>query len=300
MTNPVPHITVCICTYRRPEMLRRLLDSLAQLTPADRFTLSVVVADNDAAESAAETVRTFSAQASFPVVYGVEPQQNIALVRNRALSLAEGEFVAFIDDDEFPDADWLIRLHETCERTGASGVLGPVRPHFDQPPPEWIVKGRLCDRPEHPTGTPLQWGQCRTGSVLFRRSILTNLEPPFRPEFGTGGEDQDFFRRAIEAGGTFVWCNEAVAYETVPASRCRRRYMLKRALLRGRNSLKHARGRGLMIAKSLIAVPLYLLSLPVTLLGGHHWFMQISIRLCDHLGRLLTLFRLNPVSEREM
>ena len=298
--SPRPHITVCVCTYRRPQLLRRLLDSLLKLSPSAPFTFSVVVADNDAAQSAEETVRAFSAQAPFPVVYGVEPEQNIALVRNRALSLATGDFVAFIDDDEFPDPDWLIQLHATCEQTGASGVLGPVRPHFDQPPPDWIVKGRLCDRPEHPTGTVLRWSQGRTGNVLFRRAILPDLDPPFRAEFGTGGEDQDFYRRAMECGAKFTWCNEAIVYETVPPSRCRRRYMLKRALLRGRNSLKHARGRGAMIAKSLVAVPLYLLSLPVSLLRGHHRFMQTSVRLCDHLGRILTILRINPVSERDM
>jgi hypothetical protein len=70
--------------------------------------------------------------------------------------------------------------------------------------------------------------------------------------------------------------------------------MLRRALLRGRNSLKHPKGRWALIAKSLIAVPLYLISLPVTLLRGHHWFMKVSIKLCDHLGRILTLLGVNP------
>jgi succinoglycan biosynthesis protein ExoM len=300
MNSHPSHVTICICTYRRPRLLRRLLESLAHQRVSGLFTYSVVVADNDAAESARDVVMDFAAAAALEVEYCVEPRQNIALVRNKALAHARGEFVAFIDDDEFPAADWLGQLREVCERYSAAGVLGPVKPHFDDAPPAWIIKGGFCDRTEHPTGTVLQWWQGRTGNVLFRREILQGVELPFQPKFGTGGEDQDFYMRMMERGCVFIWCNEAVAYETVPPARWKRSYMLKRALLRGRNSLKHSKGRRTMVGKSIIAVPLYLLSLPMTLLGGHHWFMKYSVKLCDHLGRLLTIIGANPVREREM
>src|SRR5688572_11922578 len=126
------------------------------------------------------------------------------------------------------------------------------------------------------------------------------MEEPFAVEFGTGGEDQDFFRRTMASGHVFAWCNEAIAYETVPPARWKRSFMLKRALLRGRNSLKHPKGRIVMVAKSLLAVPLYVLSLPMTLVVGQHKFMKCLVKLCDHFGRVLTILRLNPVREREM
>lgn len=299
MDSPA-HVSVCICTYRRPGLLLRLLASLTRQRPSSAFTFSVVVADNDASESARSVVAEFGADAPFPVVYCAESRQNIALVRNKALEHADGDYVAFIDDDEFPAEDWLEKLVYLCEMQQVAGVLGPVRPHFDAAPPRWILRGGFCDRPEHPTGMILQWSQGRTGNVLFRRSILDDVPEPFLPEFGTGGEDQDFYRRMMERGHRFVWCNEAVAYETVPPSRQTRGYMLRRALLRGRNSLKHPEGRLWIIAKSLAAVPLYLLTLPVMLLRGQHWFMRYLIKLCDHLGRVLTLCGINPVRQREM
>ncbi len=248
------HITVCVCTYHRPAFLLRLLESLAHQQTSDLFTFSVVVADNDAAQSARDVVVKFAARASFPVVYCVEPRQNIALARNKAIEMALGQFVAFIDDDEFPAENWLVQLRQACADDRVAGVLGPVKPHFEEAPPAWIVKGGFCDRPEHATGTVLQWWQARTGNLLFRREILQGIEQPFRPEFGTGGEDQDFYLRMMDRSCVFIWCNEAVAYETVPPARWKRSYMLRRALLRGRNSLKHARGRGIMIGKSIVAV----------------------------------------------
>lgn len=281
-------------------MLRRLLDKLREQQTGGAFTFSVVVADNDSAESARATVEDFVRTSPFPVVYAVEPRKNIALVRNCALRHATGEFVACLDDDEFPVPEWLAKLLEVCEEHQVAGVLGPVRPHFDTPPPAWLIRGGFCERPEHPTGMVMTWGGARTGNVLIRRAILDGLEEPFDPAFGTGGEDQDFFRRMMDRGHRFLWCNEAVAYETVPPSRWTRRFMLKRALLRGRNSLRHPKGRLKLVAKSLIAVPLYVLSLPMAIIAGHHKFMKCMVKLCDHFGRVLTLLRINPVHEREM
>lgn len=301
MTNSGrPQISVCICTYKRPDLLRRLLEELERQQTGEAFTFSVVVADNDAARSAEPLVAEFARRSPDRVAYCCEPTQNIALVRNRAIENAAGDFIVFIDDDEFPVVVWLAELLKTCERHNASGVLGPVRPHFDSPPPRWLIKGRFCERPEHPTGTVLQWSQCRTGNVLFRRSILPPATPPFRAQFGTGGEDVDFFQRMAAQGASFVWCNEAVAYETVPPSRWTRKYMLQRALLRGKNSLKISQRRSVLLAKSLLAVPLYAIVLPFALLAGQHNFMKLFIPCCDHLGRLLAAVGLHPMDERPM
>src|SRR5215472_13374511 len=140
--------------------------------------------------------------------------------------------------------------------------------------------------------------ECRSGNVLFRRSILDGESAPFREEFGNGGEDKDFFLRMTQKGHVFRWCNEGVTYETVPRDRWTRRYMLKRALLRGKNILKHRTGRARVLANSVVAVPVYCLVLLPTLVVGQHCFMKYCIKLGDHVGRLLAFVRINPVSER--
>jgi glycosyltransferase involved in cell wall biosynthesis len=275
-----------------------LLETLARQSTSGAFTYSIVVADNDAQASAAAIVEGFAASSGVRVAYAVEPRQNIALARNAAFALATGDYLATIDDDEFPEPDWLQRMLLACERFGAAGVLGPVRPHFDAPPPGWVLDGHFCERHEYATGRAMSWSECRTGNVLLRRSILDVAGAAFDAKFGNGGEDQDFFRRMTARGHVFRWCNEAIVHEVVPPERFTRSYMLRRALLRGRNSLKHPTGRGRLIVKSLIAVPGYSLLLPVTLLAGQHVFMKYCIKCFDHAGRLLALAGLNPVQER--
>ena len=74
--------------------------------------------------------------------------------------------------------------------------------------------------------------------------------------------------------------------------------MLKRALLRGKNILKHPNERARILAISAVAVPIYSLALLPALILGQHWFMRYCIKLCDHLGRLLAFAGINPVRER--
>ena len=295
----VPLITVCICTFKRAALLENLLRKLETQRTDDLFTFDVVVADNDAARSAEPVVRAFAASSSLRITYCAEPVANIARARNAALAQAQGDFVAFIDDDEFPTAEWLYLLFRTREISRADGVLGPVLPQFQRAPPDWLSKGRFFDRPRYPTGRPITWFEARSGNVLFAREILKHLEPPFRPQFATAGEDLDFFRRAIETGCAFVWCDEAEVFEFVPPSRCTRRYLLRRAVLRGSNFPKHPTDRVKNALKSLVALPCYVMALPVLAVVGHHVFITYLIKVLDHASRLLAFAGLPLVTERQ-
>jgi succinoglycan biosynthesis protein ExoM len=223
-------------------------------------------------------VADFCSTHRLAVNYCVEPQQNIALARNMAFQHASGDFIAFIDDDEFPADDWLCALFKACEAYGVAGVLGPVIPYYELEPPQWVKKGGFFDRPAYKTGYKLNWAESRTSNGLIRRSILNGAGAPFRSEFDTAGEDVDFFRRMMETGCAFIWCNEAIVYEEVPSSRCNRSYLLKRAL---------------------IAVPCYTLVLPFLALFGPHVFLTYLIKLLDHASRLLAFLGLKVVTRRQ-
>jgi succinoglycan biosynthesis protein ExoM len=132
---------------------------------------------------------------------------------------------------------------------------------------------------------------------LLKRRVFQAGEQYFSPAFHRAG-DQDFFRRMIEKGYVFIWCDEAVAYEAVPPIRWTRTFMLKRALLRGTISLQHPTSRLRSVTKSLLAVPVYLVALPFSLMLGQHHFMNILVKLFDHLGKLLTFIGLKPVKNQ--
>jgi len=299
MAQAILHISVCVCTFKRQELLERLLRELGTQETLGLFSYSIVVADNDASRSAESVVSKVATTSPIPISYCIEPRQNIALARNQVVAHACGDYIAFIDDDERPASDWLLRLFETTRKFDVAGTLGPVRPSYECPPPAWMIQGQFFERPSHPTGYRMHWSETRTGNVLFRKSILTSDEAPFREEYDTGAEDVDFFRRMSNRGCVFVWCDEAVVYESVPASRCNRTYLLRRALLRGSIFAKHPTDRIRNTMKSLLAVPCYILALPFLALLGQHHFFRYAIKICDHGSRLLAVLGWPLVTNRK-
>jgi len=299
LTASIPKISVCICTFKRPGLLVNLLGHLVSQRTDNLFTYDVVIADNDPARSAEDAVARFAASSPLRVAYCAEPEQNIALARNRSVANADGQLVAFIDDDEEPISEWLFELFRTRARCQADGVLGPVLARFQGPTPGWLTKGGFFERPRHATGHPVPWVEGRTGNVLMTRGVLDQFNPPFLPQFDSGGEDVDFFRRAIARGGRFVWCDEAVVHEEVPAYRSTLKFLVRRAVLRGSNFPKQSGPRARNVLKSVVAVPSYALAMPFLALAGHHLSVVYLVKLLEHASRLLALAGLPLIRQRD-
>jgi glycosyltransferase involved in cell wall biosynthesis len=299
-TKKENHISVCICTYKRPQLISNLLSKLQNQVTEDQFTYSVVVVDNDFNKSAKDAVNEWKQKSAIQIDYHCEPEQNIALARNKAVENVKSNFIAFIDDDEFPETTWLLNLLKTLLKYDCAGVLGPVKPFFEVQPPQWIIKGRICERPSFPTGTILKkHKETRTGNVLFSNVLFTGAAKPFNPEFGkTGGEDVDFFRRKMMEGFTFRWCDEAAVYEVVPPERLKKKYYIKRALLRGIVNAGRSTILSVDTGKSAIAAILYTVALPFLAIMGQHLFIKYLIKDCDHLGKLIGLFGIKPITTR--
>lgn len=227
----MPRVDVCIITFHRPEGLRRLLDGIQRLEPpGPDFEVRVVVVDNDADESAREVCVEAAGELRWPLVYLTEAQRGIPFARNAALaaSLPEADFVAFVDDDEVPEPDWLVELLRAQAEYGADAVTGPVDPVFETPPPRWIVESGLFDAARRPTGSAMQTAY--TNNVLVAKRALVEMEALFDERMGlTGVDDSELFERFARRH-TIVWCDTARVSEHIPASRARLAWLLRRAL----------------------------------------------------------------------
>jgi succinoglycan biosynthesis protein ExoM len=286
-------------------MLARLLRNLALQETRGRFTHSVVVVDNDTAGSAKADVMRLASELGLEIVYDIETQRTIPAARNHALGLARGSFIAIIDDDEFPPSHWLVTLYEAVQAYRVDGALGPVYPFFEHPPPAWIIKSRLLELPQWPTGSRLQWNQTRTGNVLLKKDVFDREGIRFDESYRTGGSDQAFFRQAMELGYRFIAVDEAPVYEVVPPKRWNKRYFLQRALVNGFNSQKYLAGEGnklravTTIVKSAVASSLYAASIPVAAVMGTHALMGSLHKGLYHLSRVAAAFGLELRKRRD-
>lgn len=241
-----PRVAVCVATYRRPAMLRDLLESLAALRfrgPAP--DLRIVVVDNDAEGGARPVVDAARPALRVPVRYEVEPRRNIAHARNRsvAAALEDGAgWLAFVDDDETVRPDWLDVLLGVQARYGAEVVCGAVRAHLAEGAAPWIGRTGLLGSRPLPTGAPLTVGY--TSNALIAARLLRG-PAPFDPAFGlTGGSDSHLFMRLHRQGARMVWAEEAVVEERMPASRVSAAWLLRRAFRVGNCALWCERALG--------------------------------------------------------
>jgi succinoglycan biosynthesis protein ExoM len=286
-------------------MLSTLIANLQHQTTENLFTYSAVIVDNDVNRSAEKTVQQWQTQSTIRIDYYNQPEQNIALTRNKAVDNAAGDFIAFIDDDEFPEATWLLNLFKTLQRYKADAVLGPVRPYYVDGTPKWLIKSKLCERPSYPTGTRLPGRETRTGNVLLSKSMFQNPGDRFDPAFGrTGSEDTNYFRMMEKKGRVYVWCEEAPAYETVPPERWTTDYYTTRSFRIGGMAGRRIRRNHsiayslLFLVKSTVYVIGTGLLIPVAWVLGKHVYIRIATRLVYNVGLMSSLAGKSMVHDR--
>lgn len=278
-----PAVSVCICTFKRPRLLDELLGALAAELGTDP-SVEFVVVDNDPQHSAQPVLQAWAAR--LPLRFLHEKVPNIASARNAVVHAAQGEWLAFIDDDESPDPGWLAKLRAAQAQYAADAVFAPVLPRYVPGTAEWLVQGGYFDRPRFPTGTPITTRDARTGNVLLRRADLLALPGPFDTAFGrTGAEDTVMFRALLAGGARFIWCDEATVQEEVPLARANVNWLLRRSYRLGQtyvlSEISHLQGParwrragwlGLRAAAQLVvAALLALLHLPLSRIRAMRW-----------------------------
>ncbi|MBV8126005.1 MAG: glycosyltransferase family 2 protein [Burkholderiaceae bacterium] len=245
-------VSVCICTCKRPSALGYLLESLLRLQVPDGASLEFVIIDNDAQAGARPTAERFIPQFAWPVRYCVEPRPGVSQARNRCLSEAGGQWIAFVDDDEWIEPDWLEQLLACARRDDANVVIGPVLAAFTAEAPPWVTASGVFTRRRLPTGTRLGWWDCACGNALLSTDLARRVGG-FDVGFGaSGSEDTEFFSRCEAAGARMVWCDEAIATEGISPVRLTRQWVLARGVNGGRNYVRIVlRRRGLLAFPAL-------------------------------------------------
>jgi len=234
---PPPCVCIGVPTFRRPIGLRLLLRSLEQLRT--RAAITIIVADNDPETGAGREVAREIANSDcrYPLIAIDAPVRGIVGARNAlveaALKLEGLDYLAMIDDDAWPEPDWLELLLELIEETGVDVVRGAMRPDFEKPPEPWLARTGLYQSNYVKTGRVAQIHAA--GNFLARATIFRAVERPwFSNDYAlTGGEDDDFFLRLKELGYSFAQSTESIVYERMPPSRCNARWLRERAFMSG-------------------------------------------------------------------
>ena len=227
-------LAICICTYKRPQGLTRLLNALKPL--AGRQSFEVFVVDNHSDAEGLQAIATLESTAlPFDIHRAQSTANGISHARNQVLQMAMDRgmsFAALIDDDEWPSDCWLDELLRVQMLEDADAIGGPTRAVFDVEPAEELKRSIYYGADlQLPDNAPCTLQAC--GNVLLKLAPLKKLpQPLFDPELGqSGGEDLAFFMRLQAVGFDMRWAKNAAVSESVPPERSNSTWLRHRVAL---------------------------------------------------------------------
>ena len=231
------HVSVLIPTFRRPESFLRAARSVfAQQGVAD---IELIAVDNSPEGSALPAFAALAAEAPIPFRWTHAPLPGVAQARNAALTMARGELIAWLDDDEEAAPGWLAALVAMRNQTGAQSVFGVVRARAPHGAPNAAFYEQLYSRDNAGCNgvTPNSYG---IGNSLQPRRMFADGAPFDTSADQRGGEDDMLFASWRAAGATFAWAADAIVTEHLGAERIRLASGLKRAFAYGQGPCETA------------------------------------------------------------
>lgn len=262
------NVAICVCTYRRPDGLKNLLNSLNEMRFDGKFALFVVDNDPDLHEGY-NFLAASKDQYPFDIFYEIEPKAGISHARNKSLTMVKNshlsfDYVAFTDDDVVVSQRWIHDLVSTSQTYDADLVSGKCEPVFnDRPKDDILYSCFFIDNfAGPPTGTKII--SAGTNNMLVRIKVFKNEGyEVFDPLLTTvGGEDVDFCTDLVQKKYNLIRCSAAIVYETFPPDRLNEKWILNRYYRGGTTYayiLKKRMGRKKLIfitARKLILFPL--------------------------------------------
>lgn len=271
MTDQATSITVIVATYNRAALLDECLEHLRAQTflPGDE----VIVVDNGSTDATPGVVTRHQALFTVPLHLLLETAPGKSPAVARAVAFANGDVLAFTDDDVNVSARWLESIREAMADPDLALVGGPVSPRWQAGVPHWIRRARerhprlgapvaLLDYGDSPAelGTRTALG----ANLAVRWGVFTKVGgfPTYLGKLrGTllSGEDSEVCRRVRDAGFKALYLPAARVGHWVPADRARVSYFLRWFYWSGiTQAMMDAQGPQVG-SRSIHGLPLYLI-----------------------------------------
>ena len=197
----LPKVSVVVCTHNGAATLAETLERIRDLDYPD---YEVIVVDDGSTDATADIVARYAVRSIST------ENKGLSSARNTGLQAAEGEIVAYLDDDAYPDALWLRYLAHAFEEQDWACVGGPNLPPESDPPLAHAV-ANSPGGPVHVLLTDQEAEHVPGCNMAFRRDRLLEIGG-FDPRFRTAGDDVDVCWRIQQHGwkvgyhpGALVW-----------------------------------------------------------------------------------------------
>jgi glycosyltransferase involved in cell wall biosynthesis len=237
-------LTLVITTYKRPEQLTRALRSAEQLRPSNTLQAELLVVDNN---SPPDTRAAFDAVAArwsgLPLRYAFEPCQGVSHARNRAIAESQASWIAYMDDEQTIDPDYLVEFEQARHWPSAQCMGGPIRYANAHSLPLWLPPlirtiGQIDLGPESIELDPART-LLKGGNFAVRRKTL-DVIGGFDARLGRVGgqllaaEEDDLQTRLYARGGKILYWPGLLQWNYLEPEKLTKAYWRRHAVGSGR------------------------------------------------------------------
>lgn len=182
--------SVIIPVYNAKETLRRCLDSLVRQQFSDYELLLI----NDGSTDGSDAICREYANTYSCIRYFAKENGGVSSARNLGLEQAEGEYILFVDSDDYVSQDYFALLSHTLESNAVDLLMFGYR-NFGGASTEWDT-GVFCEETESGVAKRISFAVCQYlfSSLLskaFKRQIIERDNIRFSNDLAIG-EDQTF------------------------------------------------------------------------------------------------------------
>ena len=232
--------TVAIPTYNGAARLPLVLERLRSQLNTESFSWEILVVDNNSTDNTAQLVKDHQTHwpTAFPLKYCFEAQQGAAFARQLAVRSAEGQWIAFLDDDNLPAPDWLTAAYAFSKdhpQVGAYG--GQIHGDYEIEPPKNFkkIQAFLAIREHGPTPyrfNPEALNLPPAASLMVRKQAWLESVPSRQsltgklPGLLVQGDDYEPLLYIHKQGWEIWYAPEIHTYHQIPRQRLERSYLL--------------------------------------------------------------------------
>lgn len=243
-------LSIIIPTRNRANQIPNILYSLDACDSVN-FNWEVLIVDNASEDNTKSRIEELSGKVTYPIQYLYEPAPGLHNCRHRGCEEAQGNVIAYLDDDMKLSKKWLLGA-KLCLEGKAHGVVGRIYPDYECSIPFWLdcfieKKGgnfgyfgilELGNEIQK-VDPPSMYG----GNTFLKKDIIKILggfhPDSFPGDYGgdfvkyRGDGETGFFLKFKQHGYKGFYDPIATAYHYVPKKRMTRDYINKRAFAEG-------------------------------------------------------------------
>ncbi|MDR2457303.1 MAG: glycosyltransferase [Clostridiales Family XIII bacterium] len=193
----MPKVSIIIPVWNTEPYLRRCLDSVVNQTLKD---LEIICVNDASPDSSAEILQEYAQKDSRIKIVTHNKNQGLSAARNTGVDVCTGEYVYFIDSDDWIDLDYLERMvrvidDKKLDVVANNSVFEVVEDVFKKIPNSWLREKSF----------PM------VCTYLFRKTFLNKFKPEIFP-VGLKHEDVYFYYTAIKTLNSLEVINGHVYY----------------------------------------------------------------------------------------